>query len=48
MSRQPEPLVECAIRQAQRELDLLYLLVIYTNTAVLEDRAQRRREYVFL
>lgn len=48
MKGQLEPLVERAIRQAQREADLLYLLVIYTNMAVLEDREQRRREYVFL
>jgi hypothetical protein len=48
MKGQPEPLVERAIRQAQREADLLYLLIVYTNIAVLEDREQRRREYVFL
>ena len=48
MKGQPDSLVERAIRQAQREADLLYLLIVYTNIAVLEDREQRRREYVFL
>ncbi len=48
MKGQPEPLVKRAIGQAQREADLLYLLVIYTNVAVLEEREHRRREYYFL
>jgi hypothetical protein len=48
MKGQPEPLVESAIRQAQREADLLYLLIVFTNIAVLDDREQRKREYVFL
>jgi hypothetical protein len=48
MKGQPDPLVESAIHQAQREADLLYLLIVYTNMTVLEDREQRRREYVFL
>jgi hypothetical protein len=47
MKGQPDPLVERAIRQAQQEADLLYLLVIYTNAAVLEDREKRRRELIF-
>jgi hypothetical protein len=48
MKGQPDPLVERAIRQAQREADLLYLLLAFTNIAILEDREQRRREHVFL
>jgi len=48
MKGQPDPLVERAIRQAQREADLLYRLVIKANIAVLEGWEQRRREYVFL
>jgi hypothetical protein len=48
MKGQPDPLVDRAIRQAQQEADLLYLLVIYTNAAVLENYEQRKREFVFL
>ena len=48
MKGQPEPLVERAILQARREADLLYQLVVMANMSVLESRAQREREYVFL
>jgi hypothetical protein len=48
MKGQPEPLVERAILQAHREADLLYLLVVDTNIAVLEGWEYRRREYVLL
>lgn len=48
MKGQPEPLVERAIRQAQREADLLYLIIMHLNTTVFENWQQRQREYVFL
>ncbi len=48
MKGQPEPLVERAILQARREADLLYLLVVNANSAVIEGMVQREREYVFL
>jgi hypothetical protein len=48
MKGQPDPLVERAILQARREADLLYLLVVNANTAVLEGWYQRQREYIFL
>lgn len=48
MKGQPDPLVERAIRQAQREADLLYLLVVNANNAVFEGMAERGREYFFL
>ena len=48
MKGQPEPLVERAVFHARREADLLYQLVVYANTAVLESSAQRAREYIFL
>ena len=48
MKGQPDPLVDRAIRHAQQEADLLYLLVIYTNAAVLGDYEQRKREFVYL
>jgi hypothetical protein len=45
---QPEPLQERAILQARREADSLYLLVGNANTAVLEGRVEREREYIIL
>jgi hypothetical protein len=48
MKGQPEPLVERAIRQAQREADLLYLLVIYANMAVLEERGAPKARALLL
>jgi hypothetical protein len=45
---QPDPLVERAILHARREADLLYLLVVNANTAVLEGRVERGREYILL
>jgi hypothetical protein len=48
MKDQPDRLLERAILQACREADMLYLLVVNSNMAVLEDRVQREREYVFL
>jgi len=48
MKGQPEPLVERAIPQAHQEADLLYLLVVNANMAVLEGGMQREREYVIL
>jgi hypothetical protein len=40
--------VERAILHARREADLLYLLVVNANTAVLEGRVERGREYILL
>lgn len=48
MKGQPGLLVERAILQARREADLLYLLVVNANIAVLESRLQREREYILL
>jgi hypothetical protein len=48
MKGQPEELIERAVLQARREADLLYMLVVHANTAVLESAIQREREYVFL
>lgn len=48
MKGQPEPLIERAILQARQEADLLYQVVVNANITVLEDRAQREREYVLL
>jgi hypothetical protein len=48
MKGQSESLVERAILQARREADLLYLVVINANIAVLEGWVQREREYKFL
>ncbi|HLM81432.1 MAG TPA: hypothetical protein VK302_12480 [Terriglobales bacterium] len=48
MKGQPEPLIERAILQARQEADLLYQFVLNANLAVLEDRGQREREYIFL
>jgi len=45
---QPDPLVERAILQARRQADSLYLLVVNANTAVLEGRVEREREYIIL
>jgi hypothetical protein len=38
MKGQPEALVERAVRQARREADLLYLLVVKVNAGILEPR----------
>jgi hypothetical protein len=48
MKGEPEPLVERAILQASREADLLYLVVMNANMAVLAAWTERRREHVFL
>jgi hypothetical protein len=45
---QPEAVVERAIRQARKEADLLYHLVMRVNFAVQEHFLARRREYNFL
>jgi hypothetical protein len=46
MKGQPEDLVERAARQARREADLLYMLVVRANVAVLESMVKLHREYV--
>jgi hypothetical protein len=48
MKGQPEELIERAVLQARREADLLYNLVVNANTAVLERRVEREREYIIL
>ena len=48
MKGEEPSLVDRAILQARREADSLYLLAVNSNTAVLEERLQREREYVFL
>jgi hypothetical protein len=48
MKGQPELQVERAVLQTRREADSLFLPVVNTNTAVMEGRAEREREYVFL
>ena len=48
MKGQPEQLVERAILQARQEADLLYQFVLIANLAVLDDWAQRDREYTLL
>jgi hypothetical protein len=48
MKGQPEALIEQAIFQARQEADLLYILAVNANVAVMENRALREREYVFL
>jgi hypothetical protein len=48
MNGQPEALLEQAVLQARREADLLYLLAVNANIAVLESRVQGEREYIFL
>jgi hypothetical protein len=48
MKDQPELLGERAVLQARREADLLYNLVVGANVAVIENREQREREYIFL
>jgi len=48
MKGQPESLVERAIIQAQRQTDLLYLLVVKANVEVIGGKEQRGREYLFL
>jgi hypothetical protein len=48
MKGQAEQLIERAVLQARREADLLYNLVVGANGEVIENRAQREREYMFL
>ena len=48
MKGQAEQLIERAVLQARREADLLYNLVVNANTAVLEGRVEREREYIIL
>jgi hypothetical protein len=48
MKGQPEALIEQAVLQARRDADLLYQLVVNANVEVVENGAQREREYVFL
>jgi hypothetical protein len=48
MKGQSQPLIERAVIQARQEADSLYLLVINANTAMLEGKVEREREYIFL
>jgi hypothetical protein len=45
---QSDALVERAIRQAHREADLLYMLLVHINAAVQESIEPRKRECLFL
>jgi hypothetical protein len=48
MKGQDDSPIERAVLQARQEADLLYNLVVMANVEVLENRTQRKREYVFL
>ncbi len=44
----PEPVIQRAILQARQEGDLLYLLTVRANVAVLESRAYSQRDFLIL
>jgi hypothetical protein len=46
MKGQGESLIERAVLQARQEADLLYILVVNANVAVIESGVQREREYI--